>query len=63
MDKRPNYKHDAYHMPINGIPMQDTSECTGIAPKKRSNKRVYNCEECRAHDCTDCEYACSEKQG
>lgn len=62
MDKRPNYEHDAYQMPLAGIPVQDTAECTGIAPKKLANRRIYNCEECRAHDCNGCEYACSEKQ-
>lgn len=63
MDKRPNYKHDAYHMPLDGIPSPDTSEYAGIASKKKSSKRIYNCEGCHAHNCTDCEYACSDKQG
>jgi hypothetical protein len=62
MTKKPNYTHDAFHMPINGIPAQDTSERAGIAPRKKANKRTFNCEECHAHNCIDCEYACSEKQ-
>ena len=63
MTKKINYSHDVFHMPINGIPVQDTAEITGIAPKKKANKRTFNCEECHAHNCVDCEYACSEKQG
>ena len=64
MTKKINYSHDAYHMPISGIPVQDTAELAGtIASKKKANKRTYNCEECHVHDCVDCEYACSEKQG
>lgn len=63
MSKKPDYRHDVFHMPMSGIPSVDTSERVGIAPKTKSNKRVYNCEECHAHNCTDCEYACSDKQG
>lgn len=63
MNKKPNYRHDVFHMPMNGIPSVDTSEHVGIAPKTKSNKRIYTCEECHAHNCTDCAYACSEKQG
>ena len=63
MSKKPDYRHDVFHMPMNGVPSPDTAEYAGIASKKKSNKRTYDCEECHAHNCTDCEYACSEKQG
>ena len=30
MDKRPNYEHNAYHMPLDGIPVQETDVFTTV---------------------------------